>query len=111
MEATELLFFGVGISSILAVPSQLLYDGILAAQIVSHIPLNNVNLPQVSMAFMKHLNKIVSFNTKDPYNILDIKFTETPPLNTSFDWMGYESMNFLENIGLIAFLFIIILLR
>ena len=111
MEATELLFFGVGLSSILAVPSQLLYDGILAAQIVSHIPLNNVNLPQVSMAFMKQLNKIVSFNTKDPYEIFRIKFTQTPPLNTNFDWMGYESMNFLENIGLIAFLFIIILLR
>ena len=55
-EATDVLFFGVGLSSLLAVPSQVLYDGILAVQVVSHLPLNNVNLPQVSMNFLKYLN-------------------------------------------------------
>jgi hypothetical protein len=69
------LFFGVGLSSLLAVPSQVLYDGILAVQVISHLPLNNVNLPQVSMNFLKYLNQIVSFNKKDPYDYLDPEFT------------------------------------
>ena len=98
-------------SSLLSMPSQVLYDGIIAVQVISHIPLNNINLPQVSMDFMKYVNKIVSFNNKDLYEAIEPNFTQTPPLNTNFDWMGYESMNFLENIGLIALLCILIAIR
>jgi hypothetical protein len=63
------------------------------------------------MDFMKYVNKIVSFNNKDLYETIEPNFTQTPPLNTNFDWMGYESMNFLENIGLIALLCILIAIR
>ena len=63
------------------------------------------------MDFMKYVNKIVSFNNKDLYEAIEPNFTQTPPLNTNFDWMGYESMNFLENIGLIALLCILIAIR
>ena len=111
VQATEVLLFGIGLSSVLAVPSQVLYDSILSSQIISHIPLNNVNLPQVSMAFMQSLNKLVSFNTKEPYEFLGVGFSVTPPVNASFDWMGYGSMNFLENVGLISFIFIFIVVR
>ena len=44
-ESTELVIFGIAVSSIVTVPSHILYDGILTSQIVSHIPLINVNLP------------------------------------------------------------------
>ena len=111
VEVTEALLFGIGLSSVLAVPSQVLYDSILSSQIISHIPLNNVNLPQISMAFMQSLNKLVSFNTKDPYSFFDVKFSKTPPINASFDWMEYETMNFLDNLGLISFIFIFIVVR
>ena len=60
---------------------------------------------------MKHLNKIVSFNTRDLYDYFGINFTETPPVNANFDWMGYNTMNFLQNIGLISFLFVLIAVR
>ena len=43
--ATDILFLGIGMSSLLSMPSQVLYDGIIAVQIISHIPLNNINLP------------------------------------------------------------------
>ena len=59
-------------------PSQVLYDGIIAVQVISHIPLNNINLPQVSMDFMKYVNKIVSFNNKDLYEAIEPNFTQTP---------------------------------
>ena len=110
-ESTELVLFGIGLSSILTVPSQVLYDGILASQVVSHIPILNVNLPQISMSFMKHLNKIVSLNTRDLYAFMDISFTETPAVNSSCYWMGYDSRNFLQNIGLISCLFAFIAIR
>ena len=54
------------------------------------------------MNFLRHLNQIVSFNKRDPYKVLNPDFSETPPLNYSFDFMGYGSMNFLENLGLVA---------
>ena len=63
------------------------------------------------MTFMKHLNKIVSFNTRDPFSILGVSFTETPTLNQRFNWMDYDTSCFLQNIGLIAFLFILIVIR
>ena len=73
-EATDALVIGVGFSSFISVPSQVLYDGLLAVQIISHIPLNNVNLPRSSLNFMIFLNKIVSFNKKDPYEYLEHDF-------------------------------------
>ena len=60
---------------------------------------------------MKYLNKIVSFNNKEIYDFIEPDFTPTPPFNTNFDWIGYESMNFLENIGLISLIFIFIAIR
>ena len=60
---------------------------------------------------MQSLNKLVSFNAGEPYGFLGVDFSKTPPINASFDWMEYESMNFLENLGLISFIFIFIVVR
>jgi hypothetical protein len=110
-EATDALVLGVGFSSFLSVPSQVLYDGLLAVQVVSHMPLNNVNFPRSSLNFMVFLNKIVSFNKSDPYDYIDADFSVTPPFNENFQWLGYGSMNFLDNLGMIGFLFLLVLLR
>jgi hypothetical protein len=110
-EATDALVVGIGISSLLAVPSQVLYNGLLALQVISHMPLNNVNFPRSSLNFMAVLNKIVSFNSRDPFKYIDADFTETPPLNENFQWLGYGSMNFLDNLGMVAILFLLVLLR
>ena len=60
---------------------------------------------------MKHLNKIVSFNTRGLYDFFGVSFSRTPAINSSLDWMGYDSRNFLQNIGLIGFLFVFIAIR
>ena len=75
------------------------------------MPLTNVNFPRSSLSFMGVLNKVVSFNTRDPYDYIDADFSVTPPLNENFQWLGYGSMNFLDNLGMIAFLFLLVLLR
>ena len=80
-DATILLLVGIGLSIILRVPSHIFFNGILAVQIISHIPLNNVNLPPILLVFMKHLNMVVNFKTEDPYEAIGIKYTETPSFN------------------------------
>ena len=75
------------------------------------MPLNNVNFPRSSLNFMVFLNKIVSFNKSDPYDYVDADFSPSPPLNGNFQWLGYGSMNFLDNLGMIGFLFLLLLLR
>ena len=42
---------------------------------------------------------IVSFDFLSPYEIVDPGFTETEAFSPNFDWLGYGSRNFLENIG------------
>lgn len=63
------------------------------------------------MNFLQYLNQIVSFNKRDPYQMFNPDFSETPPLNYNFDFMGYGSMNFLDNLGLVAFLCIFVAVR
>ena len=108
---TDALVLGVCFSSFISVPSQVLYDGILALQIISHIPLNNFNLPGASLSFMKYLNQIVGFRKYDPYEYISVNFSITPPINSSFDWLGYSSMNFLENLSMVTFLFLFVVIR
>lgn len=110
-EITCALLLGIGFSSLVSVPSQVLYGGMLALQIISHVPLNSLNLPATTMSFMRYLNNIVSFQATEPYRYMDAKFTPTPPVNPSFGWLGYESRNFLENLGFVALLLIFVATR
>ena len=89
----------------------MLYNGILAVQIVSHIPLNNVNFPGVSMGFMLYINQAVGFQKRKFFKSICPEFSPSPPINTNFYWMGYETMTFLENMGFISVLFMILVVR
>ena len=91
----------------LAVPSQVLYNGILAVQIVSHIPLNNVNFPRVFMGFMLYVNKVVSFKK----GLIWLDDSKSQPLNQNFYWMGYETANFFENMDFVMILLALLLIR
>ena len=86
---------------------QTLWGGVSALQIIAHIPLNNVNMPANCFFIFHFLAEIVSFDLFAPTDHADFGFTETEPLNQRFDRLGYETSNFVENlgsIGLIAFL-------
>ena len=92
-------------------PSQVVYSGILTVQVISHIPLNNFNLARTSMNFMKYLNQIVSFQILDPKTIINADYSETFPYNANFNWLGYKTTNYLQNIGIIAFFAFFLVLR
>ena len=97
--------------SIFNLSLQLLWGGVHALQIISHIPLNNINFPAHALQFFKFLSKIVAFDLFAPADHFYLGFTETPPYSTSFEELGYESANFLENLGSIFLLFILLGLR
>ena len=77
-------------------------------QIVSHIPLNNINFPRVFMGFLKYVNQVVGFKRTMP---TDWHVSPTPPVNTNFYWMGYETMSFFENMGFVTILLLLLVIR
>lgn len=42
---------------------------------------------------------IVSFDIYAPFDYFDVGFTETTPWSHNFEWIGYESRNFLDLLG------------
>ena len=81
MMATSALMVGIAVSNFINVPSEIVYDGILSIQIISHMPLNSVNFPRNEIKFMQLLNTMVSFNVVDPasFAFTPWEFTDTPP--------------------------------
>ena len=83
------------------------------------MPLTNIILPANSMQAFEIMAGIVSFDYFAVFDHWDVGFTPTDPYRINFEWLGYESLNFLENIGSISililsgliFIFTMVLLR
>ena len=54
--------------------------------------------------------KVVSFDYFPVFDVWDVDFTETDPWSVNFEWLGYETLNFLEGMGSITIFVCIILL-
>jgi hypothetical protein len=80
-------------------------------QIIAHIPLNTITLPANAFFLFKFLAEVVSFDIFEPADHYDFGFTETDPYNEQYEELGYETKNFIENLGSIALIMIIIALR
>lgn len=80
---------------------------------IVHLPLNNVLFtPELYTAF-DILLPIVTFDLISPFgnDMIPIPwgFSETDPYNENFEWIGYDSANFFNNLGSIGlFIFILI---
>ena len=83
----------------LNVNMQAIWGGINAIQIISHLPLGNINFPLNTQRFYSFLVRIVSFDIYSPTDYIDFGFTETAPFHSNFEWLGYETSNFYECIG------------
>ena len=46
--------------------------------------------------------QIVSFDYFEIGEVLGFDFTPTEPFTPNFGWLGYESLNFVENMGSIS---------
>ena len=76
-------------------------------QIMAHMPLANIILPANSMQAFEIMASIVSFDYFEVFDHWDVGFTPTEPYRVNFEWLGYESLNFLENMGSISILILV----
>ena len=65
-------------------------------QITALLPLTSITLPQNAMSLFEVIVHIVAFDFFPLYNP---GFTETEPFSAKFDWFGFGSVNFVEDLG------------
>ena len=85
------------LSMIFRYSMQIFVGALLAFQIISHMPLINVNLPGSCFFTLSILTYVVSFDIlpmDDFYGELDI-FTETDPWSDRFMFLYYDSSDFI----------------
>ena len=73
------------------------------------MPLNNITLPASCYQLFELLIWVVSFDVFEPADHFDLNISETDPYNDKFDWLGFGSLNIIENMGSIL-IFILLLI-
>ena len=66
------------------------------------MPLTDVILPANMLQQFQVMISVVSFDYFPPFEYLDVDFTETWAWSPNFEWIGYDSVNFLLGLGSIA---------
>ena len=78
-------------------------------QIMAHIPMNNIPFPSNSVFVFDLLINVCTFDFIPLTDIVAFDFTETDPINSNFDWLGYSSINTIELLGsLLLFFFVLV---
>ena len=80
----------------------MVFSSILVVQIVAHLPLSDINLPVNVLQIFQVIISISSFDYFPPFEYLDVGFTEVWAYSENFEWIGYESVNFLKGLGSIG---------
>ena len=80
----------------------MVFGSILVVQIVAHLPLSEINLPVNAHQIFQVMTSITSFDYFSPFELLDVGFTEVWAYSENFEWSGYESVNFLIELGSIG---------
>lgn len=75
---------------------------ILVVQILAHVPLTDINLPANLLQTFQIMISFVSFDYFPPFEYIDADFTEVWSWSPNFEFLGYDTVNFLEGLGSIA---------
>ena len=73
----------------------MMFGSIISLQILAHLLLANIRMPANALQCFDIMIQIVSFD----YFALDFDLTPTEPWSEQFSYLGYESLNFFENMG------------
>ena len=90
-----------------------LLGSILVVQIIAHAPLTDIFLPANLLQSFQLMISFVSFDYFPPFDYLDADFTEVWSWSPNFEWLGYDSVNFLVELGsilvfaIIQFIFVL----
>ena len=85
-------------SSVLAT----LLGSIIVVQILAHYPLTDINLPANLRQNFQIMISFVSFDYFPPFEYIDANFTEVGSWSPHFEFLGYDTVNFLEGLGSIV---------
>ena len=92
------LFISIIFSQVFAT----LMGSILVVQILAHVPLTDINLPANLLQTFQIMISFVSFDYFPPFEYIDAGFTEVWSWSPNFEFLGYDTVNFLEGLGSIA---------
>ena len=71
-------------------------------QVTAHLPLIPLPFSSTSYFVFDIMIQIMAFDLlPPPEEYIDFNFTETEPWNTQFEWLGYDSANFINLMGTI----------
>ena len=56
---------------------QVIWGGVNAVQLISHIPLNQINFPAHTYAYFKYLTQVVSYDVFPPTEHFDFDISDT----------------------------------
>ena len=76
----------------------------MVLQMIAHLPLANINLPANLLQTFEVLISYISFDIFPLFEYIAVDFTEVDSWSPNFEWLGYDSVNFLEGLGSIAIL-------
>ena len=101
----------ITLSSFIKMPLQFIWGGVNAVQLISHLPLNEINFPPNTYDFFNYLAQVVSFDAFPPTENFEFPISDTLPRSLGFELLDYESVNFYDAIGSISLIFIFIVAR
>ena len=90
---------------------QFIWGGVNAIQLISHLPLNDINFPANTYDFFNFMAQVVSFDVFPPTENFEFDLSESEPHSQGFELLDYESVNFYDAIGSISLIFIFIVVR
>ena len=89
------------LTSIFRKVAGMLFDSIIHLQIFAHIPLTELYMPANVLQDFEIMIQVVSFDYIQPFDYIPAEFLATDAISPQFDWVGYGSQNFLDNMGTI----------
>ena len=89
----------------------ILFSSIIVVQILAHLPLADILLPANALQQFDIMIGIVSFDYFQPADYIDFGFSEMPNWSDNFEWLGYETINFVEGMGSILIFALLLILH
>ena len=78
----------------------MVFGSIMVVQILAHLPLTDVQMPANLLEMFQILISIVSFDYFAPFDYVEVKFTELWFWSPNFEWLGYDSVQFLLGLNI-----------
>ena len=82
-----------------------------ALQLIVHVPLFSISFPQNAQSYFAKIIFVVNFDILPSKIILNkaFDFEKQEPINSNYEIMGYEAINYMLNMGSLFLIFGVIL--